>query len=132
MSIRTVRDGLKARLQTISGLRVYDVAEGPISTPAALIVPDDINFHESMASGGRVMVRFNIHLYVQATSLRSAQDAMDDLWLSSGGDVRDAIEADKTLGGAADSCVVETASGYGLEDGLLTSTVTVRVVTTKD
>ena len=41
MNISSIRDGLKTRLQTISGLRCYDVLPDGFAPPAALVPGDD-------------------------------------------------------------------------------------------
>lgn len=108
-SVSAIRDGLKARLDTISGLNTYDLVAGTIVSPAGVVSRKRITFDATMAGDHHDMT-FVVTLYLQAMSIRSAQDAMDGYLATSGsGSIAAAIEGDKTLGGIVSYAVVLSA-----------------------
>lgn len=116
--ISSVRDGLKTRLQTISGLRAYDIWQGDIAVPnggAALVGgPREIDFDVTMGRGldGSMI---EVLVLVPNASDRAAQDKLDTFLATTGAaSVKAAIEGDTTLGGAANNCRVAKAHHYGL------------------
>lgn len=112
-SISAIRDGLKARLQTIGGLRVYDTIEGLVELPAAVIYPDMIRFDSTMGRGSDEMV-FIVALAVAATVDRVAQDALDGYLDGSGAtSVKAAIDGGTTLGGIVSFARVSGVRNYG-------------------
>lgn len=117
MDIGSIRDGLKTRLATVSGLRTYDTAPDKPEVPAAVVLPDDpfINYHEAM-NAGLAILNFRVIVVVNRATVERAQDALDG-YLSSGtgesSSLIDAIEADGTLGGNAADVIVDQAGRYG-------------------
>jgi hypothetical protein len=108
-SVGAIRDGLKARLDTISGLNTYDLVSGTITAPAAVVSRKRIQY-DAAFSGDHHNMTFVVTLYIQATSIRSAQDALDAYLATTGaGSVSAAIEGDKTLGGIISYAVVIAA-----------------------
>lgn len=109
-TISQVKDGLKARIETISGLRAFDYQPDQVNPPFAFPTLDTITYHQTgMASGGVVM-NFTITLIVNRASERTAQDQLDQYMSFSGAQsLRAAIEADRTLGGVCDDLIVTNA-----------------------
>ena len=106
-TITTAAEGLRERLATIIGLRVYDHIPDTISVPMAAVAIDEVTFHRSFA-GGDPIYRFVVTVLVGRTEERTAQRKLED-FLSYSGDrsVRQAIEIDMTLGDRVQTCVVE-------------------------
>lgn len=111
MSVATIRDGLKTRLATISGLRAHDVWPDTVNTPAAIVRPDRREFALSMGSSPAAAnaLYFVVTLYAASTEngLARAQEAADAYLDDSGASsIKAAIETDKTLSGTATTCRV--------------------------
>jgi hypothetical protein len=112
-TITQVKEGLKTRIQTISGLRAYDYQPDQVNPPFAWPTLDEIRFHQTgMASGGVVM-DFTITVVVTRQSERSAQEKIDNYSAWDGAQsLRAAIEADRTLGGVCDDLIVSSAGNF--------------------
>lgn len=104
-----VRDGLKTRLQTISGLRAYDLIPDTVTPPAAVVGQLDFTFDIDNARG-LDQAQVDVLVIVQRFSERSGQDLLD-LYLSGSGNssIKAAIEGDRTLGGAVNTLRVTGA-----------------------
>jgi|TARA_R100001460_G_scaffold32709_3_gene64123 hypothetical protein len=109
-----IRSGLKTRLETISGLMVYDYVPDFIDPPTVLIAPfNTLNFDSTMQRGSDTY-EIPIILYVSKVDAETGQDNLDSFLAASGSNsVKAAIEADTTLGGAAMSVRVINATDYG-------------------
>ena len=107
-----VRDGLKTRLQTITGLRVYDLIPDTVSPPAAVVGQLDFTFDINNARG-LDQANCDVLVIVQRLSERVAQDKLDAFLAGSGaGSIKAAIEGDRTLGGAVNTLrVISAESG---------------------
>jgi hypothetical protein len=135
MDVGLIRDGLKARAETISGLRGFDtVPSGDVPIPAAVVVPDEpfITYPETIKRG---FCTLNFIVTLLASEGRVGQDLIDG-YLSSGtgetSSVVDAIEGDRTLGGSASTCVVTQAGQYGQAEvaGIVYSKADLKVAVT--
>jgi len=105
-----LRKGLKDRLATISGLRVYATMPASPQTPAAAVIP---RAKRIQTFDGGCYYDFAVWLYVNPQDLNRAQTQIDE-YLSEDGpnSVAEAIEAEPTLGGVADSTSVTGWSDY--------------------
>jgi hypothetical protein len=104
------KDGLKARLATISGLRTYDYQPDQVNPPFAFPTLEEIRYHATAMGTGGVEMDFTINLILSRQSERVAQDEIDKYMAYSGSQsVRAAIEGDRTLGGVCEDCVVRQA-----------------------
>lgn len=105
MNVADVMDGLAARLDTISGLRVAAYPSDQVNPPQALV-----NFPESIAdntmAGGSQRATFPIHLLLKVTDIRSATKNLQPYLGTGATSIQAAIEGDKTLDGAAQSVSV--------------------------
>lgn len=112
MSIATIRSGLATRLLTVSGLRVESFYPDDIHPPMAIVDTYRIDYDNSFGAGsggtGTDTVTFDLLLVVRRTSERTAQRDLDTLVPL----VRTAINADKSLGGAAHGLRVTSMNGY--------------------
>lgn len=104
-SLRAIRLGLKTQLETVSGLRAYDVWPTTINPPVAIVRPISGSFSESF--GGFVLYQFEIMLLLQLGDMIVAQEQLDTYIATDGAtSIPSAVEADPTLGGAAHSASV--------------------------
>lgn len=117
--ITQIMDGLEARLATITGLRVSDVSPGQINPPCAIVgVPPVDNYHATFGANGRVTLdSVTITVLTSAAVDRIGQRLLAG-YANPTGDtsVKAAIEADKTLGGVVDDCIVTASRPLGLEE----------------
>jgi hypothetical protein len=105
----TVRDGLKSNLQTITGLRVYDLIPEIPTPPCAIVGQLDFTFD---IDNGRGLDRAEVDVYVivQRFSERAGQDALDTFLKGTGAtSIKTALEVDRTLGGAVNTLRVTGA-----------------------
>src|SRR5437870_6540207 len=109
MNLATIRDDLKARLATISGLQTYDTVPAKPEVPCAIVQPDS-GSRQSFERGS-FDVRFLVTMMVQCADWPSAQDALDG-YISVGttGSAIDALEGFST---GADDATVESWDSYG-------------------
>lgn len=105
-TITTAAQALKDALTTIAGLRVYDHIADSFQTPAAMVAIETVDYHQAFRGGDSVYT-FRISLLVARTDDRTAQRKLE-AFLSYSGDqsIRQAIEADPTLGLKIQTCVV--------------------------
>jgi len=88
----TVRDGLKTRLATITGLRSYDLIPDVVTPPCAIVA------------------QLDVYVIVQRFSERAGQDKLDAYLSGSGASsIKTALEGDRTLGGAINTLRVTGA-----------------------
>lgn len=109
-----LRDGLKTRLATISGLRAHDTMPEQLNPPAAVVGgPERIEFDSTFARGAdRYLIP--IRLFASRADARAGQDLLDGYLAASGPtSVKAAIEGDGTLGGVAHTTRVTEARNYG-------------------
>jgi hypothetical protein len=115
-NVNGVRDALKANLQTITGLRVYDLIPDVIVPPCAVVGQLDFTFDIDNARG-LDQASVDIYVIVQRISERSGQEKLDNFLAGSGnGSIKTALESDRALGGLVDTLRVITA-----ESGTYTS-----------
>lgn len=110
MTPSQVRDGIKTRLATIAGLRVHDTIPDSVAPPAAVVGLLELTFDLSMQRGLDAAA-VEVLVIVGRMSERAAQDRLDAYLAGSGStSVKTAIEADQTLGGACQTCTVQSAT----------------------
>jgi hypothetical protein len=104
-----VRNGLKANIATIKGMRVYDLIPDVIVPPCAIVGQLDLTF-DLNNSRGLDQANVDVFVIVQRFSERTGQDALDKYLAGSGAaSVKAAIESDLTLGGACNTLRVTSA-----------------------
>jgi len=105
-ALSTLRSGLATRLATISGLRASATIPDNPTPPIAVVMPGRITYDTAFGRGSDEYT-FSIMLIVGRVADRAAQNTLDAYCASSGSaSVKAAIEADRTLGGAALDCRV--------------------------
>lgn len=118
-SIAQIRDGIQDRLEAgLTTIHAYDVASGSerLSAPVVIVFPAPGGGRAS--AGGRYTRRFVVEVHCPLTmGLARAQDVLDNLIDdASTTNVEDVIEADKTLGGIAESTRVDEFEAYGFSE----------------
>lgn len=109
MNVSNVRDGLKTRLATITGLRVWDVIPDQVTPPGAVVGQLDFTFDIDNARGVD-LANVDIYVIVQRMDARSGQNKLDGYLAGSGSSsIKAAIEADRTLGGTVNTLRVTRA-----------------------
>lgn len=102
-SVTTIRDALRTRLRTISGLRVPDRPPGEISPPTAIVTGPSINYDSTMSRGSDDFT-FTVTLLVSRAWDRAAEDQLDAYLAGSGsGSIKATLEA--TPAGLGESTV---------------------------
>jgi hypothetical protein len=109
MNVSNVRAGLKTRLATISGLRVWDVIPDQVTPPGAVVGQLDFTFDIDNARGVD-LANVDIYVIVQRMDARSGQNKLDGYLAGSGAtSIKAAIEGDRTLGGTVNTLRVTRA-----------------------
>jgi len=104
-----IRSGLKKNIETIKGLRVYDLIPSPAVAPAAVIGQLDFTFDLSNARGVD-QATLDVIVLVHRMSERSGQIELDKYLAGSGtSSIKAAIESDRSLGGACSTLRVTAA-----------------------
>ena len=115
MSLTTIRQGIQTRLETISGLRVYDRPPDSINElPCAFILPLSGGYHATMRAAS-IQYEFEVTLLVsRASDMADAQTKIDPYINPTGSkSILYAIEGDATLGSTVDTCWVANFRDYG-------------------
>jgi hypothetical protein len=116
-TITQVRDGLKTRLATITGLETFARTPGGGATPPLAVVypsPQQFMNYGSAMDGTSDDATFLVKLAVAGVESEDAETALDAYLAHSGAaSVFAAIEAGQTLGGIVSFARVESVSGYG-------------------
>ena len=104
-----VRSGLKANLEAIQGMRVYELIPTPAVAPCAIVGQLDFTFDLNNARG-LDQANLDVVVLVGRFSERAAQINLDK-YLAGSGDysIKAAIESDLTLGGACNTLRVTSA-----------------------
>ena len=125
-SLADIRAGIAANLATLQGMNVSAYMQASPTLPMIWVrpsAPDGIEYHRAFADGVENWTML-VQAFVGVSSDIGAQKLLDTLLASSGAtSVKAAIESDKTLGGAAQSLIVTTCTGYqeyGRPDGTTT------------
>lgn len=114
-TLTEVRQALATTLGTISGLRVYAFPKGEISPPAAVIMPADgafLTYRVTMDTTHDL--ELTVTVFTQWGGDVQSTEALDAYIADTGTkSIYAAVEADQTLGGVVDSCVVVNAQDHG-------------------
>jgi hypothetical protein len=108
MSIETIGSGLKTRLDTITGLRVFapnELPEALNEPPVAVILPGEVRYHSDFVANYECV--FRVILLVTTQDSPTAFDSIIPYIETSGTySVLAAIEADRTLSSTCDDVKV--------------------------
>lgn len=110
-----IRDGLKTRLVTITGLNGHARWPDQINLPAAAVEMASGVYDEDFEEGATYRFRVVLLAAALQRGFDAAQSNVDQYIVPTGTkSIKAAIEADKTLGGKADSVRVTGFSDYGV------------------
>ncbi len=110
-SIADLRDGIAERLETVPNLRVSATFLDAPRPPVAMVLPERVDY-DLNANRGADTFFFLISLLVGRADDRAAQRNIDT-YIVGAGSVKAAIEADRTLGGVANTARVTEMRNYG-------------------
>ena len=117
MIIADIRNGLKTRLETITGLRAYATIPDQFAPPAAIVGMPTMVTYNKVFGGATHTLSYPVRILVGKATDRSAQERMEAYIDSTGSSsIRAAIEGDTSLGGAANVVRVLSAQGLGVYD----------------
>ena len=119
MIVSSVRDGIKTRLQTITGLRAYDVIPDKVTPPCAIVGQLDFTFDIDNARG-LDQASLDVYVIVQRLDARSGQNKLDEYLGSGSSSIKSAIEGDRTLGGTVNTLRVTSAEAGTYIEGEVT------------
>lgn len=107
--VGAMAQGIADNLANISGIRTYStIPDNPIM-PCAVVSLNSVNYDEAFR-GGLVLYNFAVTVIVTRVTERRAQERVYDLVQTGSGSVKNAIESDPTLGGAAIDARVDEMS----------------------
>lgn len=109
-TVSGIRAGIAANLSSIGGLRVSATMLDAPRPPVAMVYPESIEF-DLNANRGADTFTFIVFVLVGRADDRTAQNRLDG-FVSGASSVKTAIESDRTLGGAADTCRVTGMNNY--------------------
>jgi len=116
-TIAQIIAGIETRLLTISGLRTNDISPGQIEPPCAIVGVPPIDDYNATLSSYHWDVSPTITVFTSAAMDRAGQLALCDYADHTGTkSIRAAIDADKTLGGIVEYCVVKSFRPLGLQE----------------
>ena len=111
--VSELRDGLKANLATITGLRTADTVPDNPNPPIAIVLPQSVQYDNAFQHGMNTYT-FSVLVIVNRVSERTAQNSLDAYVSGTGSkSVKLAVESDKTLGGKAFDVRVTDLRNYG-------------------
>ena len=110
-----VRAGLATRIDTITGLRVYDLVPADINPPAAFIGAPTIDDYRSDPEPV-LRATFEIGLAVSTGDIRQQLQLFPMLERTGDWSIYAAIEADRTLGGLNVDALVLSARSFGIQE----------------
>jgi hypothetical protein len=109
-SVGQLRTALATRMATISGLRVAATAPDNPQPPVAVVMPERVEY-DLNARRGADRFYFTVTVLVGRADERNAQQRLDVLIVGPGS-IKAAIEADRSLGGIADTARVVEMRNY--------------------
>ena len=109
-TISQIASGLKTRLETISGLRGFSYQPEQENPPFGFPQLNSIDYHHAFR-GGDVVTNWTVTVVVGRWLDRTANASLDNYLSYSGAkSVRQAIEADETLGGVCSTLIVRSGA----------------------
>jgi len=111
--VSALRNAIATNLGSISGLRTSgDIPDNP-SPPIGIVSLNNIDYNQAMKQG-LTIYSFTVMVIVGRASEREAQRRLDAYCQNTGASsVKSAIELDRSLGGNAFDCVVQSMSSIG-------------------
>lgn len=112
-SLRDIRVALRQQLETIDGLRAYDVWPQTINPPVAVVRPLGGDYHDTF--GNCATLRLEVTVLLQLSVQDAAQEDLDAYLATDGPlSIMAVVEANRSLSGTADSVMVGEPRDYGV------------------
>lgn len=112
-TVQELREGLAARLRTISGLRAAATQPDNPMPPQAIVNLDSITYDTAFARG-LDEYQFTILVIAGRVAERTAQNRLEAYLNPSGtSSIKTAIQGDRTLGGKAQTLRVTEVTSFG-------------------
>lgn len=100
-TVSEIRSAIMTRLDTINGMRAYDVMPPSPEYPAAAVSMKSFEYSRDFDDG--VLYSFYVWVYVAAADLIRAQRALDAYLSPTGAtSIKEVLESDPNLGGTCD------------------------------
>lgn len=116
-TIVAVMQAIEARLATIAGLRVTEYVPDQVTPPQAIVGVPPITAYHLTGARGYIQLEPTVMVLTSAAQDRAGQLALAAYANPTGASsVIVAIEADKTLGGVVDDCLVVDFQPLGLQE----------------
>ena len=109
-SVSEIRAALATAMSSVEGLRTSAFVPDAPRPPIAVVMPDRIEYDVN-ARRGADRYFFTVTVLAARADDRSAQQNLDQ-FLVGPKSIKGAIEADRTLGGKADTCRVTAMQSY--------------------
>jgi hypothetical protein len=123
-SVSQVKAAIAAALGTVSGLRTYDRQPDNVNAPMAFPSLRSIEYHGAMGNGLTTQ-NYDVTVIVGRAAERSAERLLDTYLSYGSGGIRYALETDRTLGGTAETSIVESAGNIQTIDANDTTYLTI-------
>jgi hypothetical protein len=117
-SLAELRAGLGTALASVEGLAVHETIGGVYTPPFAVVLIREIpSYRETFGRTGNIALPFSVMLFVARADDQVAQTNLDEFvdWVGEVS-VPQALEADGTLGGVAESTYVDSFRLLGAEE----------------
>jgi len=117
VNIASVRDAMAAKLEALTGVRVFSYVPDSVPVPAAVVGNVTINFDDAQ-NRGLDQGTCDVLLIVSRMAERSAQETLDK-WLNTTGvgSVKTILEADQSLNGTVSAVRIPRAEPITIEYG---------------
>jgi len=109
-SVSALRSALASSMGSITGLRTSATVPDNPRPPIAVVMPERIAYDLNARRGADTFF-FTIILIVSRADDRAAQNNLD-AYLTGSSSIKAAVEADRTLGGVANTCRVTEMTNY--------------------
>jgi len=109
-SVSALRNALASSMGSITGLRTSATVPDNPRPPIAVVMPERIAYDLNARRGADTFF-FTIILIVSRADDRAAQNNLD-AFLTGESSIKAAVEADRTLGGVANTCRVTEMTNY--------------------
>lgn len=115
--LAAVRDGLKARLATITGLRAHSTWPDQVNVPAAVVRPVSDPYQQTLSNVQSWRFEVILITYPAQDGVAKGQTLLDPYLAAAGAQsIRAALRGDRTLGGIVSTLDVEGWRDYGVLD----------------
>ena len=109
-NVSDIRAALATAMGSVEGLRTSAHVPDAPRPPIAVVMPDRIEY-DLNARRGADRFFFTVTVLASRADDRAAQQNLDQ-YLAGPNNIKDAIEADRTLGGKANTCRVTSMQNY--------------------